>query len=48
MKICSELWTVGIKAETSYKDNPKSAKAEMEFALAQGIPLVLWIGESEL
>jgi histidyl-tRNA synthetase len=48
MKICSELWTVGIKAETSYKDNPKSAKAEMEFALGQGIPLVLWIGESEL
>jgi hypothetical protein len=33
MKVCSELWDVGIKAETSYRDNPKSAKVQMEFAL---------------
>ena len=26
MKICSELWEVGVKAETLYNDNPKTAK----------------------
>ncbi len=38
---------MGIKAETSYSDNPK-VQRQMEFTLEHGIPLILWLGESEV
>lgn len=47
MKICSELWSIGIKAETSYSDNPKSNR-QLEYTLENGIPLILWLGGSEI
>lgn len=43
----NELWTQGFKVETLYVENPK-ANRQMEFALENGIPLVLFIGETEL
>lgn len=46
-KICSELWSVGVKAEIVYHDNPKPTK-QMETALERGIPLVMFIGGDEL
>lgn len=47
LKVCSELWAAGVKAETSYSDNPK-VQRQLEFALESGIPLVMWIGENEI
>lgn len=47
LKICSELWDKGIKAETLYNDNPKTAK-QLQTALDNGIPLIMWIGEDEV
>lgn len=47
LRICAELWKAGIKAETLYVDNPKVPK-QLEYALGNGIPLVMWIGETEL
>ena len=47
MKILGELWNAGVAAEMVYKDNA-NAKNQMEFALENGIPLVLFIGEDEL
>ena len=47
MKILGELWNAGIAAEMVYKDNA-NAKNQVEFALENGIPLVLFIGEDEL
>lgn len=46
-KILGELWKHGIAAETLYNDNPKVPK-QIEFALENGIPLILWIGEDEV
>ena len=47
LKILGELWGAGIAAETVYKDNA-NPKNQLEFALDNGIPLVLFIGENEL
>ena len=47
LKICSELWSIGVKAETSYQDNPKTQR-QLEFTLENGIPLILWLGENEV
>ena len=47
MKILNDLWSLGIKAETVYQENPK-VQRQLEFALESGIPLVLWLGESEV
>ena len=47
LKILGELWGAGIAAETVYKDNA-NPKNQLEFALENGIPLVLFIGENEL
>ncbi len=43
----SDLWALGIKCETLYQENPKSNR-QFEFALENGIPLMLWIGETEV
>ena len=42
-----ELWRAGIACETLYKDNPKVPK-QLDFALENGVPLILWIGEDEI
>ena len=47
LKILGELWNAGIAAETMYKDNA-NPKNQLEFALDNGIPLVIFIGENEL
>ena len=47
MKILNELWAQGIKAETLYQENPKSQR-QLEFTLESGIPLILWLGETEV
>jgi histidyl-tRNA synthetase len=47
LKICRELWDAGIKAETFYHDNPNPTK-QVESALYDGIPLVLFIGGDEV
>eukprot|EP00997_Jenningsia_sp_PLL12_P011617 NODE_9288_length_375_cov_14.190184_g8385_i0.p2 GENE.NODE_9288_length_375_cov_14.190184_g8385_i0~~NODE_9288_length_375_cov_14.190184_g8385_i0.p2 ORF type:complete len:120 (-),score=36.85 NODE_9288_length_375_cov_14.190184_g8385_i0:15-344(-) len=46
-KLLNDLWKAGIKAETVYKDNPNSKK-QLDFAFEFGIPIVLWLGESEI
>jgi histidyl-tRNA synthetase len=43
----NDLWAHGIKCETLYQENPKSNR-QLEFALESGIPLVLWLGETEV
>ena len=47
MKIMNDLWEQGIKAETIYQENPKSQK-QLEITLESGIPLILWLGETEV
>lgn len=47
MKLCSELWNAGIKAEHSYKLNPKLLD-QLQYCEARGIPWAIVIGESEL
>ena len=46
-KIMNDLWALGIKCETLYQENPKSNR-QLEFALENGIPLILWLGETEV
>ncbi len=43
----NELWVQGIKAETIYQENPKSQR-QLEITLESGIPLILWLGETEV
>jgi len=47
MKIISDLWEAGIKAEHSYKKNPKML-TQLQFCEDSGIPLAIVIGESEI
>ncbi|XP_054268145.1 histidine--tRNA ligase isoform X2 [Macrosteles quadrilineatus] len=47
MKLCKELWDVGIKAEQSYKKNPKLL-AQLQHCEEMGIPWALIVGESEI
>jgi len=47
LRVCSELWKAGVKAETNYKDNPKP-RDQLDYAFDNGIPLVIWIGEEEV
>lgn len=47
MKLLKEFWSNDIAAETLYSDNPKAAK-QVQYALDNGIPLILWIGEEEV
>ncbi|XP_076641697.1 histidine--tRNA ligase isoform X2 [Halictus rubicundus] len=47
MKIVSDLWNAGLKAEHSYKKNAKIL-AQLQHCEENGIPLVVIIGEGEL
>ncbi|KAB0799601.1 hypothetical protein PPYR_07481 [Photinus pyralis] len=47
MKVCKELWNEGIKAEQSYKKNPKLL-AQLQHCEEYGIPLAIILGESEI
>lgn len=46
-KICNSLWEAGIKAETMYNNTLKPQK-QLSYAFANGIPLIIWIGEDEI
>uniref|UniRef100_A0A2K6GU78 Histidine--tRNA ligase, cytoplasmic n=1 Tax=Propithecus coquereli TaxID=379532 RepID=A0A2K6GU78_PROCO len=47
LKLVSELWDAGIKAELIYKKNPKLLN-QLQYCEEAGIPLVAIIGEQEL
>nr|XP_009683037.1 PREDICTED: histidine--tRNA ligase, cytoplasmic-like isoform X3 [Struthio camelus australis] len=47
LKLISELWEAGIKAEMLYKKDPKLLK-QLQYCEDTGIPLVAIIGEQEL
>ncbi|XP_069675427.1 histidine--tRNA ligase, cytoplasmic isoform X2 [Periplaneta americana] len=47
MRLCRELWDAGIKAEHSYKRNPKLL-AQLQHCEEMGIPFAAILGESEL
>ncbi|XP_077122250.1 histidine--tRNA ligase, cytoplasmic [Ranitomeya variabilis] len=47
MKLISELWNAGVKAELLYKKNPKLLN-QLQYCEESGIPLVAIIGEQEL
>ncbi|XP_055942653.1 histidine--tRNA ligase, cytoplasmic-like isoform X2 [Argiope bruennichi] len=47
MKLCRELWDADIKAEQSYKLNPKLLD-QLQYCEARGIPLAIILGESEV
>ncbi|XP_069510318.1 histidine--tRNA ligase, cytoplasmic [Ambystoma mexicanum] len=47
LKLISELWNAGIKAEMLYKKNPKLLN-QLQYCEETGIPLVAIIGEQEL
>ncbi|XP_048716114.1 histidine--tRNA ligase, cytoplasmic isoform X2 [Caretta caretta] len=47
LKLISELWDSGIKAEMLYKKNPKLLN-QLQYCEDNGIPLVAIIGEQEL
>lgn len=47
MRIVTQLWDAGLKAEQSYKRNVKLL-AQLQYCEEHGIPLVIIIGEGEL
>ncbi|XP_045346882.1 histidine--tRNA ligase, cytoplasmic isoform X3 [Leopardus geoffroyi] len=47
LKLVSELWDAGVKAELLYKKNPKLLN-QLQYCEEAGIPLVAIIGEQEL
>uniref|UniRef100_A0A0N5AEM4 histidine--tRNA ligase n=1 Tax=Syphacia muris TaxID=451379 RepID=A0A0N5AEM4_9BILA len=47
LEICRELWDAGIKAEVSYKVNPKMLN-QLQYCEEKMIPWVIIIGEREL
>ncbi|EDO41764.1 predicted protein [Nematostella vectensis] len=47
LKLASELWEAGVKAEVLYKKNPKMLN-QFQFCEEGGVPLCLVIGEKEL
>ncbi|XP_076446742.1 histidine--tRNA ligase, cytoplasmic-like isoform X1 [Babylonia areolata] len=47
LKLCAELWNADIKAEQSYKKNPK-ALTQFQYCEENGIPLALVLGQSEI
>jgi len=46
-KLIKLLWDNEVKAEMLYNDNPKPQK-QLQYALENYIPFVLWIGEDEI
>ncbi|XP_077287406.1 histidine--tRNA ligase isoform X3 [Arctopsyche grandis] len=47
MRICKDLWDADIKAEQSYKKNPKML-TQLQHCEDNGIPLAVVLGESEM
>ncbi|XP_062504487.1 histidine--tRNA ligase, cytoplasmic-like isoform X2 [Corticium candelabrum] len=47
MKLCSELWAEGVKAEILYKCNPKFL-SQCQFCEEQQVPFLAIVGENEL
>ncbi|GMS96196.1 hypothetical protein PENTCL1PPCAC_18371 [Pristionchus entomophagus] len=47
MRLVSQLWSWGVKAEIVYKENPKMLN-QLQYAEERAIPFVLIIGEQEL
>ena len=47
MRLASELWHSGIKAEIMYQNNAKPQK-QLNYALENKIPFITWIGENEI
>lgn len=47
LKLITELWDAGIKAEMLYKNNPKLL-TQLHYCESTGIPLVVITGEQEL
>merc|ERR1739844_367363 len=47
MKLCADLWDGGIRAEQSYKKNPKMLN-QLQYCEAERIPYTIIIGEDEL
>merc|ERR1712107_92047 len=47
MKVVTELWNGDIRAEHSYKKNPKMLN-QLQYCEEQGIPLAIVLGESEI
>ena len=47
MKVVTELWNGGVRAEHSYKKNPKMLN-QLQYCEEQGIPLAIVLGESEI
>jgi histidyl-tRNA synthetase len=45
--VCSSLWNAGIGAEIVYAEKP-NLKKQLTYALEQGIPLIVFIGEAEI
>ena len=48
MKLCSELWAAGVRAEFGYKPNPNFKMDIVGAANDAGIPVVVLFGEDEL
>lgn len=47
MRVCSQLWAAGVKAEFGYKANPKMGD-QLGHALKGGIPLMVLFGQDEV
>ncbi len=47
MALCKELWAAGVKAEFLFDLSPKPQK-QIDYALEQQIPYVIWIGGDEI
>ncbi|KAL1116054.1 hypothetical protein AAG570_005549 [Ranatra chinensis] len=47
LKLCKELWDANIKAEHSYKNNPKLL-AQLQHCEEMGVPLVAILGQDEV
>ena len=47
LQVVNELWASNVRAEHSYKRNPKML-SQLQYCEDQGIPLAVVLGESEL
>jgi histidyl-tRNA synthetase len=47
IKVVSELWDNGIKAEILYNENPRMDK-QMDYASEHKVPFVIFLGENEV
>eukprot|EP00475_Leptophrys_vorax_P035000 TRINITY_DN57234_c0_g1_i1.p1 TRINITY_DN57234_c0_g1~~TRINITY_DN57234_c0_g1_i1.p1 ORF type:complete len:1057 (+),score=269.44 TRINITY_DN57234_c0_g1_i1:2097-5267(+) len=47
LQLCTLLWNAGVGTELVYSEKPQ-LKKQMAYALEQGIPLIVFIGEAEM